>query len=88
MYIKVFPNGKGHGEKAVQYLINNTYANRKDNPPKILRGDPDMTTELINSLPFAWKNTSGVLSWSSEDTVSQDNEEKLMDDLKMLLLQA
>ena len=82
MYIKVFPHGKGRGEKAVQYLINNTYANRKDNPPKILRGDPDMTTELINSLPFAWKYTSGVLSWSSEDTVSQDNEEKLMDDFE------
>ncbi len=82
MYIKVFPHGKGRGEKAVQYLVNTTYANRKDNPPKVLRGDPDMTTSLINSLPFAWKYTSGVLSWSSEDTVSQDDEEKLMDDFE------
>lgn len=82
MYIKVFPYGKGRGEKAVQYLINNTYANRKDNPPKILRGDPDMTTELINCLPFAWKYTSGVLSWSSEDKVSDGDEEKLMDDFE------
>ncbi len=82
MYIKVFPHGKGRGEKAVQYLINNTYANRKDNPPKVLRGDPDMTTELINSLPFTWKYTSGVLSWSSEDKVSDGDEEKLMDDFE------
>ncbi len=82
MYIKVFPHGKGRGEKAVQYLVNTTYANRKDNPPKVLRGDPDMTTELINCLPFAWKYTSGVLSWSSEDKVSDGDEEKLMDDFE------
>lgn len=82
MYIKVFPHGKGRGEKAVQYLVNTAYANRKDNPPKVLRGDPDMTASLINSLPFVWKYTSGVLSWSSEDKVSQEEEQKLMDDFE------
>ena len=82
MYIKVFPHGKGRGEKAVRYLVNTTYANRKDNPPEVLRGDPEMTTSLINSLPFAWKYTSGVLSWSPEDAVSQDDEQKLMNDFE------
>lgn len=82
MYIKVFPHGKGRGEKAVQYLVNTTYANRKGNPPEVLRGDPNLTASLINSLPFAWKYTSGVLSWSPEDTVASDDEQKLMDDFE------
>lgn len=62
--------------------MNTTYANRKDNPPKVLRGAPDMTTSLINSLPFTWKYTSGVLSWSPDDAVSQEDEQKLMEDFE------
>lgn len=47
-----------------------------------MRGDPHLTVSLINSLPFVWKYTSGFLSWSPEDTVSPDDEQKLMDDFE------
>lgn len=84
MYIKVFAHGKGRGEKAVQYLVRTDYANRRDNPPHILRGDPQLTSELINSLSFDWKYTSGVLSWHPEDKVEEETEQKLMDDFENL----
>ncbi len=84
MYIKVFGHGKGRGEKAVRYLIRADYANRRETPPKILRSDPELTSELINSLPFAWKYTSGVMSWHPDDIVTAEAEQKLMDDFEKL----
>ena len=85
MYIKVFGHGKSRGEKAVRYLIRADYANRRETPPKILCSDPELTSELINSLPFAWKYTSGVLSWHPDDIVTAETEQKLMDDFEKLV---
>jgi hypothetical protein len=44
--------------------------------PALLSGDPKLTQRLINSLDFAHKQTTGVLSF--EETISPDLEKKIM----------
>jgi hypothetical protein len=48
-------------------------------PPLVLRGDPDLTRELIDSIDRKWKFTAGVCSWGPEDKVTPEQEVKVMD---------
>lgn len=82
--MKVFPHGKGNGASPVNYLIRLDYPKRADAPPEVLRGDPELTIELIDSLDTKWKFTAGVLSWSPEDKVSPEQEQKMMNDFEGL----
>ncbi len=84
MYMKVFSHGKGRGESATEYLLNSDFHNREDNPPSLLRGDPELVADLINSLDTAWKYTSGVLSWHPDDKVTPEKEIELMNDFEAL----
>ena len=79
MLIKAFPHGKGGGSAPVEYLLRLDYHGRKENPPEVLRGDPLVTRELIDSIGREWKFTSGVYSWSGEDEVTPDQIEEAMD---------
>ncbi len=62
MMIKVFPHGKGNGIGPTRYLVRQDYHGRKEHPPVVLRGDPDMTRRLIDSIDREWKFTAGVCS--------------------------
>lgn len=46
--------------------------------PEVLRGDPEQTRELIDSLDFKRKYTSGVLSFS-EANIKPEQKQKIMD---------
>jgi len=50
----------------------------RDVAPLVLRGDPEQTRELIDSLDFKRKYTSGVLSFSEPD-ISHAKKSKIMD---------
>ena len=78
MLMKVFPHGTGEGDKPSRYLVRPDYPGRDTAPPQVLRGDPAMTRALIDSIERRWKFTSGVLSWHPDDTVSEDQEEEVM----------
>ncbi|MCK7226005.1 relaxase/mobilization nuclease domain-containing protein, partial [Enterobacter kobei] len=52
---------------------------REHNPPEVLRGNPEYTTELIDSLDFKYKYTSGVLSFAPGETITPEMEEAIMD---------
>jgi hypothetical protein len=82
MLMKVFHHGQGGGNKPTRYLIHMDSADRWENPPKILRGDPDLTRALIDSITRRWKYTSGVLSWHPDDKVTTEQEEKVMADFE------
>ena len=60
------------------------YHGREEKPPQVLRGDVDMTRDLINALGNKWKFTAGVLSWHPDDKVTPEQEEKVMDDFEKL----
>ncbi|MDR1659430.1 MAG: relaxase/mobilization nuclease domain-containing protein, partial [Desulfovibrio sp.] len=82
MYMKVFPHGQGNGDQPTRYLVRSDYPGREEAPPEISRGDPDVTRDLIDSIDRKWKFTAGVLSWHPDDTVTQEQEERVMDDFE------
>ena len=77
--MKVFPHGTGWGDKPVNYLIREDMPERKEKPPEVLRGSPDLARELINDIDRKWKFTSGVLAWHPDDKVNREQEEEVMD---------
>lgn len=82
MYMKIFPHGKGGGTGPVNYLVRLDYSGRQEEPPQVLRGDPDMTRELIDSQDRVWKFTAGVLSWAPGENVTPEQENVLMNDFE------
>ena len=84
MYIKVFPHGQGGGSGPVDYLLRMDYPGRSDSPPTLLRGDADVTRDIIDAQNRKWKFTAGVCSWGPEDTVTPQQEQQLMDDFERL----
>ncbi|MDR2573638.1 MAG: relaxase/mobilization nuclease domain-containing protein [Desulfovibrio sp.] len=84
MHIKLFPHGKGNGDTPTRYLVRLDYPARQDNPPEVLRGDPDMTRALIDTLETQWKFSAGVLAWHPDDKITPEQEERVMDDFEAL----
>lgn len=82
MYIKLFPHGKGLGRQAVEYLTRLDYPQRAESPPLVLRGDPAQTIALIETQERIWKFSAGVLSWGPKDTITPEQERRLMDDFE------
>ncbi|WP_235731790.1 relaxase/mobilization nuclease domain-containing protein [Fundidesulfovibrio putealis] len=82
MYMKVFPHGQGGGDGPTHYLVRPDYPDRDKHPPEVLRGDPDLTRELIDSLDTKWKFTAGVLSWHPDESVTPEQEKRVMDDFE------
>jgi len=79
MNMTVFPHGTGDGNKPTRYLVRLDYPNRKNNPPEVLRGDVAMTCALIDSIDRKWKYTAGALAWHPSETLTPEQEEKIMD---------
>ncbi|WP_320008336.1 relaxase/mobilization nuclease domain-containing protein [Maridesulfovibrio sp.] len=79
MLMKVFRHGVGRGAKVVEYVTGKKDSKRKENPPEVLRGDPDSISALIDTTTRKWRYTSGVLSWAPKDKVTPADERKLMD---------
>ena len=72
-------HGTGGGAGPVGYVIDKTRPGREDSPPEVLRGSPDATRKLIDSLDFRHKYTSGVLSFAPEEKVTPEMEREFMD---------
>lgn len=47
--------------------------------PEVLRGSPDMTREIIDSLRFKQKYTSGVVAFHEDDSPSEQQQREVMD---------
>lgn len=82
MYMKVFPHGQGSGDGPTRYLVRPDYPGRDKHPPEVLRGDPELTRELIDTLDTKWKFTAGVLSWHPDELVTPKQETRVMDDFE------
>lgn len=59
MYMKVFPHGQGAGEGPTNYLVREDYPGRDAHLPDVLRGDPELTREIIDTLDTKWRFTAG-----------------------------
>ena len=82
MYMKVFPHGRGNGSAPTRYLVRQDYPGRDIHPPEVLRGDVERTRALIDSLDTTWRFTAGVLAWHPDDTVTPEQEQRVMDDFE------
>ncbi|MGH0004875.1 hypothetical protein ACQU0X_32845 [Pseudovibrio ascidiaceicola] len=80
MLIKFFARGKGSGSGPVEYVTKEE--DREVSPPEVLRGDPERTTELIDSIDREWRYTSGVISFAEEDAPSESDLEQVMDEFE------
>jgi hypothetical protein len=72
-------HGTGKGKGPTQYITDTQREGREHAPPEVLRGDPDSTCRLIDSLEFKHKYTSGVLSFAPGETITPEMENKIMD---------
>lgn len=83
MLVKFFSRGSGSGESPVNYLLGD---NRDREGASILRGNAEITRELINSTDYAKRYTSGCLSFEESYTAITDaNKAKIMDDFENTL---
>ncbi len=81
MLNKLFARGTGRGSGPVDYVISKTdpaTGQPRLPPPEVLRGDPEITRALIDSLDFKHKYTSGVLSFAPEDLPTHTQQALVM----------
>ena len=83
MLVKFFSRGSGSGDSPVDYLLGE---DREREGASILRGNPEITKELINSTDYARRYTSGCLSFEeAADDITDKNKAKIMDDFEKML---
>lgn len=82
MVVKFFSNKKGGSAKAVNYLLNHR---EQEGTARVLKGDPDLTRQIINDIKFKQKTTVGCLSFE-EKNISDDMKYQLMKDFENHLL--
>lgn len=81
MLLKFFNRGTGKGKTAVEYLLKEMDASgiRREPAPELLRGNPQQTIQLIDSLNFKHKYRSGVISFAPKDAPTNEQLEAIMD---------
>lgn len=82
MIFKIHSRGAGGGEGPVGYLLGK---NRDREQAFVLRGNPEQTVQLIDSIGFARRYTSGVLSFEESD-IPDSEKQQIMDSLEHNLL--
>jgi hypothetical protein len=79
--------GTGGGAAPVRYLTSLTnpdkslrrLADGTPAPPQVLRGNPEFVQHLIDTIPFKYKYTSGVLSFAPGEVITPEMEAAIMD---------
>jgi hypothetical protein len=74
--------GTGGGAAPINYLLGE---NRDREGARLLRGHPDRTVMLIDSLEFRQKYVSGVLSFEESD-IPEDQKQQIMDSFQQMLM--
>ncbi|WP_341365426.1 relaxase/mobilization nuclease domain-containing protein [Yoonia sp. BS5-3] len=95
MMVRFFTHGDGSGRAAVEYLLAKEVAAytkdrkriagetvRRDVPPEILAGDPDLTCHLIDSNTRKWRYTSGVVAFHADDDPSEELQAAVIADFE------
>jgi hypothetical protein len=80
--VKFHNRGVGRGSGPVGYLLGEDQNREKS---QLLRGHPDRTKSLIDSLKFKQKYVSGVLSFE-ESNISDEQKKEIMDGFESALL--
>ncbi len=84
MIVGFSKHGTGGGRGPTQYMTDEKRVGRENEPPVVVRGDPDQTRKLIDSLDFKHKYTSGVLSFAPDEKIKPEMEEAIIDRFEKL----
>jgi len=84
MIIGFSKHGQGKAAPAIKYLLDQHREGRENHIPEVVRGNPDLTASIIDSLTFKHHYTSGVLSFAAEDHVSAEQEKDIINDFEKL----
>ncbi|WP_446471514.1 relaxase/mobilization nuclease domain-containing protein [Xenorhabdus stockiae] len=76
--------GQGGGRGPVDYVMDEKRLGREKSPPVVLRGSSDATRDLIDSLDFKHKYTSGVLSFAPGEEITPEMEQDCMNRFEAL----
>ena len=82
MVVKFFANKKGGSSKAIDYLLNER---REQGTARLLKGDEQLTRDIIKDINYKQKTTVGCLSFEEQD-ISEELKQKLMEDFEKMLL--
>ena len=77
-------HGTGGGSAVVDYLVDENRPGRETAKPEVLRGAPKLTANLIDTISFKRKYTSGVLSFAPGEQITQEQEQVIMDRFESL----
>lgn len=87
MLVKFFKRGNGNtrnGSSVQNYLLNEERV--ANQTAQLLRGDPDLTTAIIDTLDFAKTYTAGCLSFTAEENIDELQKQRIMDSFEQTLL--
>ena len=82
MLVKFFARGVGSGSGPVEYITRRTSPNTgklREPAPEVIRGNPEITQQLIDGLDFKYKYNSGVLSFAIEDAPTESQQQAIID---------
>ena len=80
MLVKFFKGGQSKGKTPVEYLIRETDSKgvRREPLPEVIKGNPNQTIQLIDSLDFKYKFHSGVISFAPEDAPTEAQQKAII----------
>ena len=80
MLVKFFDRGTGKGAGPVEYILKETDAKGiiREPSPELLKGNPQQTINVIDSLDFKHKYTSGVISFAASDAPTNEQLEAVI----------
>jgi hypothetical protein len=79
MIVGFSKHGTGGGAGPVDYVTDRKREGREEFEPVTVRGDAEQTKQLIDSLDFKWKYTSGVLSFAPDEVITPEMESDIID---------
>lgn len=81
MLVKFFKGGTGKGSSPVKYLTRETDSKgvRREPLPEVIKGNPQQTIQLIDSLDFKYKFNSGVISFALEDEPTEEQQKSIIE---------
>ena len=81
MLVKFFKGGTGSGKTPVEYLTRETDSRgvRREPLPEVIKGNPNQTIQLIDSLDFKYKFHSGVISFAPEDAPTEEQQKAIIE---------
>ncbi|MDJ0730656.1 MAG: toprim domain-containing protein [Crocosphaera sp.] len=80
MLVKFFNRGTGKGKGPVEYILKETDAQGliREPLPSLIKGNPQQTINLIDSLDFKQKYKSGVISFAPTDAPTNEQLEAVI----------